>query len=186
MTNSIAPVPDDDVEIADVIRHGVVTASERSRKNEYSSTHQGILTDPSRIDVEGVAGELAFARAFGFALDEVHAKGPTSCNFMLRDGTRVDVRTSRAAGFLLVPVSKMERSKIDAYVLARYSAKSGVAKLVGWATRADILAAPTSIPTTRNTGIPAYMLSCRSLRLIDDLLARHNGSHRGQLSLLDD
>lgn len=50
---------DDDLDIdADVLSHTVITASERSRRNERSPTHLGILNDPHRIDVEGIAGEL--------------------------------------------------------------------------------------------------------------------------------
>src|SRR6186713_1480221 len=58
-------------------------ATERSHRNRFSKTHQGVLRDPNRIDTEGVAGELAFAKAFDLPLDEVQSTRPTSFNFKL-------------------------------------------------------------------------------------------------------
>lgn len=94
-------------------------ADERNWRNRFSKTHRGVLDDPDRIDQDGVMGEQAFARYMGLSAEAIHARGPVSSNFVLDDGTRVDVRASRASFCkLIVPPAILLRGKIDAFVLA--------------------------------------------------------------------
>lgn len=150
-------------------------ARERSWRNRHSSSHFGFLGDPDRIDGDGAIGEVEFAREFQIPQDKIKRLSPTHAgNFVLLDGTRVDVRASRAQqASLIVPPKVANRTGIDVFVLAQVTASGKNAKLIGWATRAEVKDAPirsiSSIPGAHDV----HVLHPYQLRDIETLKLRH-------------
>jgi hypothetical protein len=149
-------------------------ASERSYRNRHSETHMGVLGDPERIDKEGVIGELAFAREFFIPKDEIVRDHKVAYNFLLADGTRVDVRSSsHRDASLLVPPAVVARDTIDVYVLAEINSTGKDAKLVGWATRKKVMEAPKRKVGERAGATVVHYLRPYDLEDMDELKARH-------------
>lgn len=160
-------------------------ARERSYRNRYSATHHGVLGDPARIDKDGVLGEMAFADAFEIDHDRIRRKRPTkNGNFELRDGTRVDVRASRAKyASLIVPPKVAKRKLIDAYVLAEISQDGKSVKLRGWATREEVLAAPVTTISQLPGAEPVHVVYQYKLREMETLRMRHIPTMRPMFDL---
>ncbi len=159
-------------------------ARERSWRNRYSSTHLGILGDPDRIDQDGVVGEMAFAEMFGIAVTEVKRKRPVSHNFTLHDGTRVDVRASRARNpKLIVPPRIAKRASIDVFVLAEVVDGGKRAILRGWATRQEVREAPVKKISSLPDAEPVHVLYEWDLHEMEDLKMRHIPTMRPMFDL---
>lgn len=159
-------------------------ARERSYRNRFSATHHGVLGDPDRIDMDGVLGEAAFAEEFGIPEKKIRRKRPVSSNFELRDGTRVDVRASRAKyARLIVPPKVAKRKLIDAYVLAEISQDGKSVKLRGWATREEVLAAPVTTISQLHGAEPVHVINQYQLREMETLRMRHIPTMRPMFDL---
>lgn len=150
-------------------------ARERSWRNRHSASHQGFLGDPDRIDADGVVGELAFAQEFQIPVDQIKRLSPTQVgNFVLLDGTRVDVRSSRAQqASLIVPPKVVNRGGVDVFVLAQVTQTGKSAKLIGWATRAEVKEAPVRSISTIPGAHDVHVIMPFQLRDIDTLKMRH-------------
>lgn len=156
-------------------------AGERSYRNRYSATHLGVLEDPQRIDEDGVLGEQAFAEAFGISPTAIERRRRVEQNFILADGTRVDVRASRARGAcLIVPPSIATRESIDVYVLAQIAKESDRVRLVGWATAEEVRAADVRKISRRRGATAVHILLPGQLRDMAEL-ERRNGWHSRRL-----
>lgn len=87
----------------------------------------------------GLAGEYQFAREFGFSVDEeLRPEGDGGKDFPSGLGS-IDVKTARKAFNLIVEENHV---KSDIYVLAQYFDETDKAKLLGWAYKKEVLAAP--------------------------------------------
>lgn len=155
-------------------------AQERMHKNRFSKTRHGILNDDERVELDGVLGELAFARYMGLPETEVHAKGPTSANFTLLDGTRVDVRSTRIRkGRLIVPPAIVQRGTIDVFVLAHVNAprwgKPTVedVTLLGWETASAMQAQEPKVISQRPGATPVHAIWAERLRKMPELRDRN-------------
>jgi DNA polymerase III alpha subunit len=88
----------------------------------------------------GLVGEYQFAKEFGFEVDEsLRPEGDGGKDFPSKLGS-IDVKTARKAFNLIV---EEDHVKSDIYVLAQYCDESEKAKLLGWAYKKQVLAAPT-------------------------------------------
>jgi hypothetical protein len=117
----------------------------------------------SFIDENGFGGELAFCKQFNLYpdLSIVPGGGDDLPDCTLRDGRRVDVKTTHRAGGNLL--ARKIQPDIDVFVLV--IGKLPTYTIVGWATREQVEAAPK-----RNMGHgPTHFLSARALRPISDL-----------------
>lgn len=153
-------------------------ADERSWHNRHHPQHRGVLNDPQRIDADGALGELAFASLFRIPERKIERSAPTSANFILADGTRVDVRASRAReARLIVPPRVADRNTIDVFVLAQIAeqgyGKEPTVTLRGWATRDEVRAAPIQAISPRKGAPPVHVINTWHLHDMDALLARH-------------
>ena len=87
----------------------------------------------------GLAGEYQFAKEFGFNVDEeLRPEGDGGKDFPSGLGS-IDVKTARKAFNLIV---EEDHVKSDIYVLAQYFDETDRAKLLGWAYKKEVLAAP--------------------------------------------
>lgn len=149
-------------------------ARERSWRNRHSASHYGFLGDPDRIDEDGVVGEAEFAREFQIPESKIKRLAPSHANFVLIDGTRVDVRSSRAQhASLIVPPRVAQRTGIDVFVLAQVSRDGKSAKLIGWATRQEVREAPIRSISNIPGAHDVHVLHPFQLRDIETLKARH-------------
>ena len=88
----------------------------------------------------GLVGEYQFAKEFGFNVDEeLRPEGDGGKDFPSGLGS-IDVKTARKAFNLIVEENHV---KSDIYVLAQYFDEADKAKLLGWAYKKEVLAAPT-------------------------------------------
>jgi hypothetical protein len=88
---------------------------------------------PLSLDYElvGLAGEQAFADAFGLQVDtSIRPAGDGNVDFRLFGLVTVDVKTARKAGNLIAEVGTDPWA--DIYVLARYDDLTQTARLLGW------------------------------------------------------
>lgn len=116
-------------------------------------------------DLVGIAGEIAFADRFGFAVDTTERRrGDKGIDFVTPAGT-VDVKTRRRAVSLLCEVGK---PLADLLVLAAYNERLGTAELVGWCDRGMVLMAPVQ---TGNFGITNHVVNRSHLRPMCQLAA---------------
>jgi len=142
--------------------------------------------DPSRVslrpqrevDLIGVVGERCFAAMFGLPLAPVVGRRALRHNFLLADGTRVDVVCSPAARWLPIPVERFDAGDCDAWALMRFKGfdggGGGEAVPVGWCDRATAEQATVGVLVKggrRNRLVPA-----RWLAPMADLLARHRAA----------
>lgn len=80
--------------------------------------------NPVSVDIEGVAGELAFAQMLDADTEEIKRIGVTSCEQgtdhgdVVYQGLNIDVKTTRyEAGHLLIYEHKLKNAQVDAYAL---------------------------------------------------------------------
>jgi len=97
------------------------------------------------LDVNGVAGELAFCRLIGADDSEIRRIGVTSAALgtdlgdVEWNGYRIDVKTTHYAnGHLLITENKLKNSAIDGYVLMTGGGRDFVYR--GYISRDDVLA----------------------------------------------
>ena len=149
-------------------------AGERSHRNRFSATHQGVLEDPAKIDETGVRGEQEFARVFGIK-GEIESKKPTPYNFKLADGTRVDVRASHHRDpSLIVNPKSAARTTVDVYVLVEVNYERKQSTIIGWATADAVRAVTPRLISSRRGATEVHCLSRRELnRDIEELLDHH-------------
>lgn len=156
-------------------------AGERRYRNQGNPRYRD-MTGTGSSDQIGAAGEVAFAEAFGFPVEEIERERPTGYNFRLKDGLRVDVRSSRAEyPRLLVPPQVANRSTIDVFVLA--SVKPEGTTLVGWAARAEVLAAPVVKVSEKKAVAPCHAIPPYELHDMEELKRHHFPHMKG---LFDD
>ena len=144
-------------------------ADRRHRLHESHPTHRP-LSDG--YELVGLKGEEEFARVFGGVVDlssKPGGDGGQDAAVRLRTTRRfpVDVKTSRKPIHLPVEFGKVKTGTI--YVLAAYSDATKRARLLGWATADDLLAAPVRELTE---GIKSHAIHVADLRDIQELLDR--------------
>lgn len=87
---------------------------------------------------KGILGELAFAKAFGLAMDKRwRVTGDDGVDFVLRSGLNVDVKFSTKPSHLWVK-EKLVGGPADVFVLTTSCGPDEV-ELVGWAKQADLV-----------------------------------------------
>jgi hypothetical protein len=131
---------------------------ENIHKNHKSSR-------PLSINYEyiGLLGEYQFAVEFGFDVDEeLRPEGDRGKDFISPLG-KIDVKTARKAYNLIVEVGKVDS---DIFVLAQYFDESDKVKLLGWATREEVLDAPSK---DFGYGIINHYIPKRGLKPISEL-----------------
>ena len=126
-----------------------------------AATHRPLGRD---YDSVGLAGERAFAARYGYDVDEREfRRGDGGGDFSTLRGL-VDVKTYRKPAHLLVEAGK---ERADIYVLARYTDATATADLLGWATAADIEAAPVS--DIGRMGVQSRAIPAKDLRPVSAL-----------------
>jgi hypothetical protein len=149
-------------------------ASQRSWSNRHSPTHDGVLGDPARIDQDGVMGEKTFAELFKIPQDEIVRDHRVAYNFRLQDGTKVDVRASRAKeASLIIDPKVLVKSDADVFVLVQLDKEATKGRVIGWATRKEVESAPTTTMSDRPGATRVHRLRPYQLRDIDTLMIRH-------------
>ena len=149
-------------------------AAQRSYVNRHSPTHDGVLGDPSRIDSDGVAGERAFAELFKIPEDEIVRDHKVAYNFRLVDGTKVDVRASRAReANLIIDPKVLVKNDADVFVLVQLDKEGKKGRVVGWATREKVKAAPLMKVSDLPNATRVHRLHPHQLNDIETLMIRH-------------
>lgn len=112
-------------------------AEERENIHENHASSRPLSEGYERI---GLVGEYQFAKEFGFEVDEeLRPEGDGGKDFPSKLGS-IDVKTARKAFNLIVEENHV---KSDIYVLAQYYDQNNKARLLGWAYKKEVLAAPT-------------------------------------------
>ena len=111
-------------------------AAKRHRLHEGQKSSRPLSRD---YELVGLAGEYAFAEAYGLSVDETERPGGDSGSDFVVNGITIDIKTARKAYNLIVEEGKI---KADIYVLAQYEGDTD-ATLLGWATRRQVSMAPT-------------------------------------------
>lgn len=129
-------------------------------------------------DDVGEAGEDAFGALIGQERDKRDLPGGDGgVDFTVTiDGKQytVDVKTARKAFYLLVEAGRSDKPMADLYVLCSYSDAMGCATCLGWATRAEVIAAPTK---DFGFGVVSHYIARERLRPIVRLVdAVRNGT----------
>lgn len=150
------PSPEAEAAAQERSRHGGI----RHALHEGQTSHRPLSKD---YDMVGIAGEQAFAEFMGVEWDtELRPQGTNNINFTI-SGKTVNVATARHPKYLLVEVGK---AKADLYVLAMYR-EGRPAHLMGWATKADVLAAPKK--DIGGHGIVSHYIAFQDLEPMDTL-----------------
>ena len=107
-------------------------------KNKQVDTARGV-----QVEVEGVAGEIAFCRTHGLEPDYSLLLRCGEPDAVYR-GNRVDVKATRySLGHLLVYLPKRgdknDYSKIDLFVLVRLHLYPNISDVVGFAAKAEVM-----------------------------------------------
>jgi hypothetical protein len=148
------PTPD---EIA-ATRHGCKNGNGTPRRNP---------DDPLDEDRVGAMGELAFARAFGFEVDETpRPAGDGGIDFRFSINQKpvtIDVKTARMPRYLLVT---KEGKCADLFVLAAFD--RGAVFFLGWETAAVMRCMPTT--TFSENGPTSHFRPASELRPMGQLV----------------
>lgn len=133
--------------------------------------------DPYHSDRIGVLGEVAFAKAYGFAIDpRPKPQGDGGVDFVFTINGRpitIDVKTALIPRYLLVQKQSMGQCA-DILVLQEFD--RGVVRAIGWETRSVMAVMPTIV---FNAGTPpAHFRAASELRpmgQLANLLAMRGG-----------
>ncbi|MFC2105472.1 AAA family ATPase [Candidatus Bipolaricaulota bacterium] len=135
----------------------------RSAIHEGQSSTRVLSEDYEAI---GVAGELAFSRAFDLPIDDTaRIGGDQGIDFTLPNGITIDVKTARHPAYLLREEGKDEA---DVLVLACFDNATGDASLIGWEWDSELLTCSTR---DFGRGIVSHYKPADSLRPIEELHA---------------
>jgi hypothetical protein len=109
------------------------------RREAYirETTHDGLITQrklSKDYDLIGAAGEFSFREWLGSTPIEKSTKRNVN---MVVNGKTINVLTARKPTWLIVEKGKV---KADFYVLAQYDDATERARLLGWTTKASVLA----------------------------------------------
>jgi len=149
--------PVDDLAMQAAVSRTKLHASHRSQRQ---------LSDG--YDHVGMAGELAFGKAFGLMPDfDSLASGDKGVDFVLPLALTVDVKTFRKPRNLVHEVGK---PFADLYVLAQYNDEDGSSRLLGWATGWDLAQAPTM--TLPGHSVLNHCIPASELRPMEHLLKK--------------
>jgi len=111
-------------------------AADREELHKNHASSRPLSKDYEYI---GLKGEEKFAEEFSLALDkELKPGGDKGHDFSSSIGA-IDVKTARKAYNLIVEEGKV---RADVYVLAQYEDSSDSVKLLGWASKDEVLKAP--------------------------------------------
>ncbi len=138
------------------------------RGDAHPNRSKRFFDDPNTEDIIGAAGEVAFAKAFGFQADSSSKPGGdcgidfgTSINGV---PLTIDVKTYRQPYHLLVKVSEI-RNCADILVLAHYD--HGMVSILGWEHKFMMRRSPTH---DFGRGIVSHFRLRHQLRPIDHLV----------------
>lgn len=145
----------------------------RARRSAHpNGTKRMYDDDPNYEDRIGLAGELHFARAFGFKIDErILPKGDGRIDFSVRLPNRkerltIDVKTSPHYDTVLFVKPREIKQGADIFVLCRYF--HGHVKMLGWETRAVMSLMPVGC-FSKEKGINSHWRAHEQLRRMDQL-----------------
>jgi len=112
-------------------------ATEREKIHEDHASSRPLSKNYEYI---GLVGESEFANQFNYKIDEkLRPSGDGGKDFNSPLGL-IDIKTARKAFNLIVEKGKVDS---DIYVLAQYCDETESATLLGWASKKEILNAPT-------------------------------------------
>jgi hypothetical protein len=138
------------------------------RGDAHPNRSKRFFDDPNTEDLIGAAGELAFARAFGFQVDRSSRPlGDRGIDFTTSvNGVpmTIDVKTYRLPYHLLVKVSEINNCA-DVLVLAQFD--YGMVSLLGWEHRNMMRKSPTN---DFGRGIVSHFRLRHQLRPMDQLV----------------
>lgn len=106
---------------------------ESARSNGVKDTQVG-KQNPVDIDVDGMLAELAFAKSFNLYPDMTVGPRSGGADFILKDGTTVDVKATRYKTGKLLATKKKTQQPCDYYVLAVINEDNTV-KLCGMSSK---------------------------------------------------
>lgn len=136
-------------------------ADEREKVHANSPTSRPLSDGYEKV---GLAGERTFCAWAGIGIDLiVRPRGTQSVNYTV-EGKKINVFTARKPKHLLVEKGK---AKADIYVLCRYRDEDNKAIMLGWASKAEVLAAP--VLDTGGFGILSHSLPRGQLHPMDSL-----------------
>lgn len=101
------------------IRLAMETAVARRTANRRSAVRDGQMgkQDPWQTDIDGVIGEFAFAKLFGYFPDLTAIPRTGTPDFTTREGKSVDVKATRLPNGRLVATPKKATQPSDLYAL---------------------------------------------------------------------
>lgn len=134
-------------------------ALERQEQFSGKSSTRALSTG---YDLVGAAGEVAFAKWAGKDLDDIRT-GKRNINIIL-NMRGINVLTARKPTYLLV---EKRKNRADIHVLAEYRDDRDEARLLGWATKADVAAA--SAWDAGGKGIVSHVIPRQELKPMHEL-----------------
>jgi len=156
------------------LRAGQVAELVGRRRDEHRRSNPKRTQYSAGHDIVGAAGEIAFAREFGYSVDNILRQGGDTADFITPVG-KVDIKTARKAYALIV---KKGSRVSNVVILAQYHEKSRTATLIGWEWGSIVKKAP--IRRMRPELPENHFIVATELRPIDELkqlIEKERNSH---------